>query len=90
MEKALYKCALWLARTRGRITSTRLLAIVYEIVRKLTATRREQIYRLGTARAGSLWNKYELARVFEWAPEIKMLLSRAEYVTYLGVMELNR
>jgi hypothetical protein len=90
VEKALYRCTLWLTKARGKITSTKLLASIYEIFSKLLTTVRERMHRLGTARAQSLWNTYKLARVFEWAPEISKLLSRAEYVTYLGVMELNR
>jgi len=29
------------------------------------------------------------AAVFDWAPETKALFFRAEYIRYLGAMELN-
>jgi hypothetical protein len=48
-----------------------------------------RIYALGFARARSIWSNYMSAGVFDWAPEMKAQFSRIEYVTYLGVMELN-
>jgi len=59
------------------------------IVTKLMARIRTRICALGLARARTLWNEYRLAGVFDWAPEVRSLLSRSEYIMYLGVMEFN-
>ena len=89
VEKALYRCGLWVARVRGTITSTKLSACMVGIVTKLMARIRTRICALGLARARTLWNEYRLAGVFDWAPEVRSLLSRSEYIMYLGVMEFN-
>ena len=89
VEKALYRCGLWVAKARGTISSTKLSVRILGIVTKLMTTIKTRIYALGLARARALWNSYLSAGVFEWAPQAKAQLSRAEYITYLGVMELN-
>ena len=89
VEKALYRCGLWVAKVRGTISSTKLSVNILGIITKLMATIKTRIYALGLARARALWSNYKSAGVFEWAPEAKAQFSRIEYVTYLGVMELN-
>jgi len=89
VEKALYRCGLWVAEVRGRISSTKLSVNILRIITKLMATIKTRIYALGLARARALWTNYISAGVFDWAPEAKAQFSRIEYVTYLGVMELN-
>jgi hypothetical protein len=89
VEKALYRCGLWVARVRGSITSIKLSACIAGIVAKLMARIRTRICALGIARARTLWDEYRLAGVFDWAPELRPLLSRSGYIMYLGVMEFN-
>jgi len=89
VDKALYRCGLWVAKARGRITNTRLSASIIGIIMKLAATIGGRIYALGLARARALWRNYASAGVFEWAPEAKLPFSRTEYIMYLGVMELQ-
>ena len=89
VEKALYRCGLWVAKVRGAISSTKLSVNILAIITKLMATIKTRIYALGLARARALWSNYKSAEVFQWAPEAKAQFSRIEYVTYLGVMELN-
>ena len=88
-EKALYRCGLWVAKVRRTISNVTLSVAILGIVGKLTTTIKSHIYRLGLAKACALWNSYLSAGVFDWAPEVKAHFSRAEYVAYLGVMELN-
>ena len=88
-EKALYRCALWVVKARGRITSMKLWVRILSIISKLVVTVGTRIYALGLARARTLWKNYVSARVCEWAPEVKALFSRPNYIMYLGVMELN-
>jgi hypothetical protein len=89
VEKALYRCGLWVAKVRGRITCTKLSVSILSIITKLVATARASIYSLGLARARTLWSNYVSAGVCQWAPEVNALLSRVDYVMYLGVMELS-
>jgi hypothetical protein len=89
VEKALYRCALWVAKVRGKIASSKLSASILGIITKLVTTAGTRIYALGLARARSIWSNYMSAGVFHWAPEAKAQFFRIEYVTYLGVMELN-
>lgn len=87
VEKALYRCALWVTKVRGKIASSKLSMSILGIIIKLMATARARIYALGLARAHALWNCYTLAGVFEWAPEVKASFARRDYIMYLGVME---
>jgi len=89
MDKALYRCAMWVAKARGRIISSKLLARILGIITKLVATLGTRIYTLGLARARALWNDYSSAGVFEWAPEVRASFSRREYIIYLGITELH-
>jgi hypothetical protein len=89
VEKALYRCALWVAKVRGRIASSKLSVSIIGIITKLVTTAGARIYRLGLARAHALWNCYTSAGVFEWAAEVKVSFSRPEYIMYLGVMQLQ-
>jgi len=89
VEKALYRCGLWVAKARGTISSTKLSVNILRIITKLMATIKTRIYALGLARARALWSNYISAGVFDWAPEAKVQFFCIEYVTYLGVMELN-
>jgi hypothetical protein len=88
-EKALYRCGLWVAKTRGTISNIKLSVTILDMITKLMTTIKSHIYRLGLARARALWKNYLSNGVFDWAPEAMAHFSRAEYITYLGVMELN-
>jgi hypothetical protein len=89
VQKALYRCGLWVAKTRGTISSTKLSVSILSIISKLMTTIKTRIYAMGVARARALWSNYISAGVFDWAPEAKAQFSRVEYVMYLGIMELN-
>lgn len=89
VEKALYRCGLWVAKVRRTISNVKLSMTILGIINKLMATIRSHIYSLGLARARALWNSYMSAGVFDWAPEAKAQFSRSSYITYLGVIELN-
>lgn len=89
VEKALYRCALWVAKVRGRIASSKLSMSILGIISKLVITAGTRVYTLGRARAHALWNCYISAGVFEWAPEVKASFARRDYIMYLGVMELR-
>jgi hypothetical protein len=90
LEKALYKCALWVAKMRGRITNMKLSASIRQIIAKLLVAVSTRIYALGLTRARMLRNKCLSGGVFEWAPEVETLLFKPDYITFLGAMELNR
>jgi hypothetical protein len=89
VEKALYRCALWVTKARGKIASSKLSMSILGIITKLVTTAGTRIYTLGLARAHALWNRYTSAGVFEWAPEVKASFARRDYIMYLGVMELR-
>jgi hypothetical protein len=88
-EKGLYRCGLWVAKTRGTISNIKLSVTILNIITKLMTTIKSHICRLGLARARALWKNYLSNGVFDWAPEALAHFSRTEYITYLGVMELN-
>ena len=87
-ERALFRCAMWVAKIRGTIENFRLLVMVARIALKLLATLRSRISKAGIARAGELFRTYEENGVFEWAPEMRSWLKDPKAISYLGITEL--
>jgi len=85
-EKALYRCALWIAKERGCIVNRELVAQVLEISGHLLGRIRRRITAAGTERAGLMLKSYgNQDGVFGWAPQVKEWLHDATYIFYLGV-----
>ena len=88
MEKALYRCALWIAKTRGSIINTALVAQILVIVRRFFEGIRSRILAVGRKRAGSMLKNYSSqGSVFQWAPQVKQWLQDSVFVFYLGVIQ---
>jgi len=89
-ERGLFRCALWLARARGKISNMRLMVHVLRIVLKLLESCRGRIQKAGRRRAMQMLGEYaKPGGVFSWAPRLREWLNDARYVRYLGVMEVN-
>jgi len=85
-RKALIRCALWIAKTRGRISNTRLVTQVLHIAFQILGSFQIRIAAAGKQRAIRMSRIYnELGGVFSWAPQVREWLSDANYVFYLGV-----
>lgn len=85
-EKALYRCALWIARERGCIVNRGLVAQVLEIVGHLLNRIRSRIAAAGKERARLMLRRYSnRGGVFGWAPQVTEWLRDATYIFYLGV-----
>jgi hypothetical protein len=86
-EKALYRCALWIAKRRGCIINSRLVAQVLEISGKLLNRIRSHITAAGKERARLMLKNYtNRGGVFGWAPQVREWLHDAAYIFYLGVI----
>jgi len=90
-EKALFRCALWIAKARNRITNTRLMVQVLRIALKLLKSFQEsRIVKAGKARAAIMLEMYARpGGVFSWAPRMREWLHDPKYLMYLGVLEVN-
>ena len=89
-EKGLFRCALWVAKVRGRISNMRLMVQVLRIALKLLETYRSRIVNAGRRRATQMLVEYaKPGGVFSWAPRMREWLYDPGYVRYLGVMEVN-
>ena len=89
-DKALFRCAFWVARVRGKISNTKLMVQVLKIVLKLTESVRGAILRVGRTRTAQMFEAYSKPTgVFSWAPMVRQWLDEASYVRYLGVLEIN-
>jgi len=85
-ERALYRCALWIAKARGCIVNKSLVAQILGISRHLLGSIRSRITAAGKQRARSMADTYGNRRgVFWWAPQVKKWLHDAAYIFYLGV-----
>jgi len=88
VDRALFRCALWVARVRGGIVNLKLLVRVLGIVLRLLDTARMRIWRAGRARAEELRMRFEDRRIFDWAPRMRDWLAERSFVFYLGLGEL--
>jgi hypothetical protein len=89
-ERGLYRCALWVAKARNKITNTRLIGHVLRIALKLLENFESRIVRAGRARAVILFEEYARpGGVFSWAPQMREWLHDRRYISYLGVLEVN-
>ena len=89
-EKGLFRCALWIAKARNRITNTRLMVQVIRIALKLFKSFQSRIVKAGKARAAIMFEEYARpGGVFSWAPRMREWLHDPKYILYLGVLEVN-
>jgi len=89
-ERGIFRCALWIAKARGKITNMGLVAQVTRIALKLLETVRSRIVKAGLMKADAMLREYvKPDGVFSWAPQIREWLDDPRYVWYLGVLEVN-
>ena len=89
-EKGLFRCALWIAKARNRITNTKLVVEVLRIVLKLFKSFQSRIVKAGKARAAMMLEEYARpGGVFSWAPQMREWLLDRKYIVYLGLLEVN-
>ena len=90
-EKGLFRCALWVAKARGKISNTRLMVQVLRIALKLLENFKSHIGKAGREKAMMMLEAYaKPGGVFSWAPRMREWLHNPRYVWYLGVLEVNR
>jgi hypothetical protein len=89
-EKGLFRCALWIAKARNKITNTRLMVQILRVALKLLKNLEGRIVKAGKARAAMMLEMYARpGGVFTWAPRMREWLHDPTYVQYLGVLEVN-
>jgi hypothetical protein len=89
-ERGLYRCALWVAKARGKITNTRLMVQTLRVALKLLEGFQNRIAKAGKARAMKMLETYARpGGVFSWAPRMREWLHDPKYLLYLGVLEVN-
>jgi hypothetical protein len=85
-RKALYRCALWVAKAKGCISNKQLIEQVLQIVYQLLRSVQSRIASTGEKRARMMLETYEKPHgVFSWAPQVREWLLDSLYVFYLGV-----
>jgi hypothetical protein len=89
-QKALFQCAMWIAKLKGKITNTKLIVQVIEIALSLGRIFQSAIMRAGRKRIAMMRDAYtKPGGVLGWAPQMAQWLNDAGYVWYLGVLEIN-
>lgn len=89
-DKALFRCALWVTKAKGKITNTKLMVQVIRVALKILQTA-SRIGRAGRTRATIMLREFAKPRgVFSWAPRVRGWLHDPRYQTYLGLLEVNR
>jgi len=88
-EKGLFRCALWVAKVRGRLSNMRLMVRVAGILVKLLTAFKAQLLRVGRVRAERLGTCLREAGAEKWASEVLQWLTDRSFITYLGVLATN-
>lgn len=88
-ERAVYRCALWVARNRGQLRNVKLIEQVASIVIRLLSTFRARAVRAGRARAERLIASLSASGLSRLAPEILGWFNESGFILYLGVLEVN-
>jgi len=89
-DRALFHCALWVAKVRGKISNTKLMVQVLRVALKILQTV-SRIGRAGRTRATMMVQEFaKPGGVFSWAPRVRGWLHDPRYQTYLGLLEVNR
>jgi len=88
-DKALFRCALWVAKVRGRLANVRLMVQIAGILRKLLATFKRRMMRLGRVEAERLMLCLQSSKAKEWAPRALEWVKDQRFVAYLGVLAAN-
>ncbi len=88
LDKALYNCALRLAKVRGEIKNLDLMVKLAKIILRLKEKPKTVIFRLGLAKALALKKLYAFKNVFDWALNLKNWLNEPSYIMYLGLKEV--
>lgn len=90
-EKALVRCALWVARVRGSICNMRLMVQVLSVLLRLVQSCRSRIVDAGSRRANAMLQEYGKSPhdVFSWIPQLQEWLHDPRYVRYLGILQVN-
>ncbi len=87
-EKALFRCALWVTKTKGKISNMKLVVQVLSIAPKIFQTIR-RIGRAGRMRATMMLQEFaKSGGVFTRAPRVRGWLHDPQYQTYLA-LEVN-
>jgi hypothetical protein len=90
-DRALVRCALWVARIRGSISNMRLMVQVLSVVLRLLQGCRSRILDAGNRRVRAMLQEYAKSRngISSWVPQLKEWFLDPRYVWYLGVLEIN-
>jgi hypothetical protein len=89
-DRALFRCAFWVATVRGKISNTKLMVQVLKIAMKLVERVPSAILKVGRRRTALMFEIYgKPLGVFSWAPQVREWLNDSRYVWYLGVLGVN-
>ena len=90
LDRALFRCAFWIAKVRGRISNTKLMVQVLKVALKLLEGVGSAILKAGRRRTMQMFETYgKPCGVFSWAPRVREWLNDVGYVWYLGVLGVN-
>lgn len=84
LEKGLFRCAVLLAKVRGRISNLRLMVHIAKIAIKILVSVKTFIIRIGRMKAQAYLNSFNL--MFEWCENLREWLKDPNYIFYLGAI----
>lgn len=88
-DRALFHCAFWVAKVRGKISNTKLMVLILRVALKIVQTV-SRIAKAGKTRATIMLREFaKPGGVFSWAPRVRRWLHDPRYVRYLGVLEVR-
>ena len=82
--KALFQCALWVAKARGRVSNTKFIVQILRVALRLIESVRGRIMRAGRERSTTMLQTFSNPNgAFCWAPRMKVWLTETNFDWYL-------
>jgi hypothetical protein len=88
LDKALYNCALKLAKIKGEIKNLNLMVKLAKIILRLREKPKTVIFKFGLIKALALKKLYAYKGVFDWCLSLKNWLNEPSYIFWLGLKEI--
>jgi len=84
LDKMYLKASISYAKIWGKIVSSKVIAELVSIIKKLVPVFKKQTLRAGFRKARDLIQTSEESKIFEWAPEVLEWLQDHRYILWLG------
>jgi len=89
IDRSMFRASVEYARVKGVIRNPTIVSRLIGIIRKLKATVKTRVLRVGKVKAVEMQNQYSLRGVFKWLPGLMAWLREPAYILWLGIVQTS-